>query len=436
MYKLLFLLLLMECFFGLFAQQRYLLYIYDLFLVLCTIYFFIKRKKQRRQFPTKLVLFFVISLVINIIACRINRGQLISQSLRLLELLNYGYCMFFFALCLSNISIDKCEKILRICFFIACIFYLVEYFVFFPAPVIHMLYFEEEEHRMRIYGQLCIFLGYFYYLNRFIISSKKLRIDNIIGIILGFIVILTLGFRSTLIASIFVSILLVFRHKGKNVLAVVPYLLVLIFLVIAVINTDYGQTVVGNMIARQTGGATLDNDDYIRVLEWNYFTKDHFISIPDYIFGSGIPNYDSSYGRQIYNLFSFNQFGEPTKSVAQWRDWGIIGFSWMLGLPAAIILLFFILYMITKKTPPKYYYLSATYLFLFMICITTMEVFREGAFAFHALALYILTKVSKPNDNGKKLGLETSKGSPRRNKAVKASFRREEVISENVQSEA
>lgn len=402
MTKLLVFLLLLESCFGLWTQERSYIYIYSIILAISTVLYYRKTKKQKKSIESKIVLFFVLSLIVNIIACYINRGQTILQSLRESELLYYGYFMFFFVLCLSKISVKSCEKIIRICFFIACIVYLSEYFIFFPKPIINMLYFEEGEHRMRIVGQMVIFIGYFYYLNRFLTSKNKFNVENIAGLFLGFIVILTLGFRSSLIASVLVSFLLVMRQRGKNVISVVPYIIALAVVFLIVFNTDYGQETLLNMITRQQEGQTFDNEDYARVLEWNYFVNNHFVSVGDYIFGSGIPNYDSSYGQQIYNLFDFNKFGEPTSSIAQWRDWGIVGFSWILGIPAALVLVFFDLYMIFKKTPKEYYYISATYLFLLLIFVTTMEFYRQGSFAFHGLMLYILSKVAISKENAAK----------------------------------
>lgn len=376
-------------FWGIMSSLRYICY--AICITLFCFFCLTMKDKQLRQYKWgQLPLFFCIAILLNIMSCYINRQQNIVLSFQITEYLYLFYFLFFYVFVKSKISIISCEWLIKVLFFTFSIAYLLEYFVFFPKPVIKPLYFEVVEHRMRLYGQMICFIGYFFFLNK-LLCKQGARLVNVTGIALGLIIILTLGFRSTLIGTIAVSIFMIYRVQGR-LTSIVRSFFLLAILICVVMNTEFGEKVISNMLERQATD-NFDNTDYIRILEWNYYTTNHFINGYDYFFGSGIPSNYSAYGRQIASLASFNQFGEVTTSVAQWRDWGIIGFSWILGLPATFTLILLFRILIFTKVDKKYMYLKCTYCLLLLISITTMELFREGAFVFHALSLYMIYRL-------------------------------------------
>lgn len=376
---------------GLISTLRFICYAICIFLFCLSFTFIIKKDKQLSVFKWRnLPLFFCGAILLNMISCFINRKQSIALSFQIIEYLYLFYFLFFYVFVKSKISIINCEWLIKILFFTFALAYLLEYFVFFPKPVIKPLYFEVGEHRMRLYGQIICFIGYFFFLNK-LLCKQGAHLVNVTGIALGLIIILTLGFRSTLIGTIAVSIFMIYRVQGR-LTSIVRSFVLLVILICVVMNTEFGEKVISNMLERQATD-NFDNTDYIRILEWNYYTTNHFINGCDYFFGSGIPSNYSAYGRQIASLASFNQFGEVTTSVAQWRDWGIIGFSWILGLPATFTLILLFGILIFTKVDKKYMYLKCTYCLLLLISITTMELFREGAFVFHALSLYMIYRL-------------------------------------------
>lgn len=376
---------------GLISTLRFICYAICIFLFCLSFTFIIKKDKQLSVFKWRnLPLFFCGAILLNMISCFINRKQSIALSFQIIEYLYLFYFLFFYVFVKSKISIINCEWLIKILFFTFALAYLLEYFVFFPKPVITPLYFEVGEHRMRLYGQIICFIGYFFFLNK-LLCKQGSHLVNVTGIALGLIIILTLGFRSTLIGTIAVSIFMIYRVQGR-LTSIVRSFVLLVILICVVMNTEFGEKVISNMLERQATD-NFDNTDYIRILEWNYYTTNHFINGYDYFFGSGIPSNYSAYGRQIASLASFNQFGEVTTSVAQWRDWGIIGFSWILGLPATFILILLFGILIFTKVDKKYMYLKCTYCLLLLISITTMELFRQGAFVFHALSLYMIYRL-------------------------------------------
>lgn len=368
-------------------------------------YWFCRLRKNvelSKSIEHKFIIYLFICIGINFISCWYFRGQSPYLTLRTSMIRNFFPLLVFYYLIHKNYSIKDIEKGLQVLFFIFILCYMMEYFVFYPQEVFFLNSNNVGEKRFRLTGQLILFLGYYYNLNRFLLSRGN-RITSCFGVVLGAICILLLGFRSFTLAFIAVSLIMIYRIQGFR-LSSIKYLLLFIVLIIAVGQTDFGETIIGNMLERQNSGATLDNEDYIRVKQWEYFTTQHFQNGLERFFGSGIPNLDSSYGKYMESFQGYNNYGEPTGSVAAWVDWGVYGLSWTLGIPAAVMLYLFVIYMVFKKLGNKYIYISSTYLLLLVTSITTVEIFRFGAFAFHGIILYLLYKIKK-NEN---IGINTS----------------------------
>lgn len=376
---------------GLIPALRFICYAICIFLFCLSFTFNAKKDEQLSVFKWRnLPLFFCGAILLNMISCFINRKQSIALSFQITEYLYLFYFLFFYVFVKSKISIINCEWLIKVLFFTFALAYLLEYFIFFPRLVITPLYFEITEHRMRLYGQMISFLGYFFFLNKLLCKDGNKTV-NIVGISLGLVIILTLGFRSTLVATIVVSVFMIYKVQGR-ITGLLKSLFLFAILLIIVINTDFGENIINKMLERQATD-NFDNSDYIRILEWNYYTTNHFLNGFDYFFGSGIPSEYSVYGKNMFSLANFNQYGEVTTSIAQWRDWGIIGFSWILGLPATLVLILLFVILIFTNVDKEFMYIKCTYIFLLFISITTMEIYRQGAFVFHALSLYMIYRL-------------------------------------------
>ena len=173
--------------------------------------------------------------------------------------------------------------------------------------------------------------------------------------------------------------------------------IVLAFAIIIAIQIPAVQKQIDNMMLRQTEGQTFQNEDYVRNIQLFYFINEHPINPLDYFFGSGIPSYSSKYGKDWYNVSTeIGSYGQRmTVGMYGWVDWGIIGLSWMTGVPMGILLYGFILFMIFRKYGKRNLYISALYLFLLLTSITTIEFYRQGAYVYHAFILYLTTLLDK-----------------------------------------
>ena len=382
------LILYIEAFFGILPLSPYQVLIA---VCLCTLWGVFQYSNISKQniWWIKIPYYLLLCLILNFVFCWINRGQTIVQSFSNMETLGYFFFLLFAYFFRSNMSLHDCENLIKRLFVFFIIVYLLKFFVFFDSTFINPAYLDPWEHRIRLNGQMIGFISYFYYLNRILIGRGK-KYENIIFFILSYIFIFTLGFRTTLFSVILSSIVMAFRLKidmRKFLFIFIGFSL--LFVIVA--NTDYGNNVISNMTERMIQDKSRGENTY-RALELNYFLKSHFISISDYIFGSGNPVLSSAYGKHMDNLSEYSSSGEVLFTTAQWRDWGIIGFSWIFGLPAALVIYIYIFVMLLIKTKKRYAFIASTYLFFLLNSVTTMEMYRHGSFAFHAFMLYMLYK--------------------------------------------
>ena len=224
--------------------------------------------------------------------------------------------------------------------------------------------------------------------------EKDSYYKNILGLLLSFICIVLLGFRSYFASILLVSLIQIYRVKGvslKSFKTIICGVLCLFLLS----QTEMVQNVIENMKNRQHS-QTFSNKEYIRWMEFNYYTNNHFQNGYEMFWGSGPWNGDSQYGKYIESFRRAESVisGNDT-SVTTWWDWGLIGLSWAMGIPLALLIYIYLFYMAFKKTNKRYYYMSSIYIFLILTSITTIETYRFGAFTFHALLLYLMYAIRR-----------------------------------------
>ena len=378
----LFIIFIYEGFWGLY---EYPYWVMCLCLLPCLALFMNKADEELKRFwGRKIFLFFLLSIIINLYFSYVNRHQSPLSVLSNPEFLYYLYFFSFFLFININFSIEDIETIIKICYFSFLPCYFLEFFVFYPNPVFKLLALTEDEHRFRMVGQLIGFIGYFYYLNKALLSKGVI---DFVWAFLGVVFILLLGFRTHLAALAVASLFMILKIKGVS-FKIVKYVLVVVLMALAVVSTRFGTEIVENIVNRQET-QTLDDEDYIRVAQFLYFTEEHFISTTDFLFGSGIPSGKNPYAKSMEVKVGLDL--EPT----QWRDWGLLGLSWMMGLPLLLVLLYFIIKMIIAKVPNQYCFISATYLELLLVSLLNIEFYRDGAYVFHGLLLCLIYQIGK-----------------------------------------
>src|SRR5690606_22303500 len=80
----------------------------------------------------------------------------------------------------------------------------------------------------------------------------------------------------------------------------------------------------------------LTNEDYIRVVQYKYFTSEHFKAPVDAIFGSGVPDLRAN------NNYS-NEMNDLLVRGITWVDFGLLSISWIIGVPTVILMIVYAL---------------------------------------------------------------------------------------------
>jgi hypothetical protein len=320
----------------------------------------------------------LIGLFFNMISCYYFREQSIFDSFKASVI--FYYIMFYFMLRIINSSIDQMESSLFILVIILCGCYIVQYLIY---PRVIFSGAEEEyfdDVRIRLVGQSFSSLGYFFGLNNLLIGKRK--ISNLFLTLLCFGVILLMGFRTMSAGILFFTFILLIRVYGfswKNF--AIGLLSVGIF--IAIIQLPVFADKINYMLQKQET-QNLSNPNYIRVIQFQYFTQYHFHNILEYILGSGIPFEGTNYSKYMSSLNNEGIFAE---------DWGLLGLSWLIGIIPVTFMIFYSIKAFILKVDKQYYYIGIWFLYLVTTSITTAEFFRPGNFVVQAIALYMVERL-------------------------------------------
>ena len=369
-------------------------------ILLFFIYFVIYKSDHgfiTKRWQDNFITIFFVCVLTNFISCWINRKQSILESIQTEEIQNMFLIFFFYILLKFRSNVSDIEKSIVVLYtiFISCFF--LQYFIFYPIPVFRMIGINSEtlfdshgnENRFRLLSQMIGFIGYFFSLNKILTESNK-PIYYYCGVIMGLVFIILLGFRGEAVAVVIASLYMIYRVKGIKT-KMVGEIVLFVIVAFLVIQIPFVHKQIDNMLVRQMGGQTYTNEYYIRNVQLYYFLNEHSINPFDFFFGSGMPSWTSEYGKKWYNLSTtIGSYGQNmTVGMYGWVDWGIIGLSWMMGIPLGLLLYGFMLYMIFKNYGKRYMYISSLYLFLLLTSFTTIEFYRQGAYIYHALILYL-----------------------------------------------
>lgn len=342
-------------------------------------------------FP-RLLKWYVLLMILNMVTCLFFRkqGLYVSFTAWFPFLLIFYYPFFKYL----NISIKGWESVLFILFFILLIGYTLQN-IFLTVEFFYLdtgIDFLQIESRVRIWSSSILSLGGIYSLNK---ALRGKRVYYLFFVWMCIIIFLQ-GTRSNIIGIALVSIVMYIRIVGfswKMIGAAIAA-----FALLFVLST---QSIFQNKVEEiQTRSQTqsLNNSDYVRVLNFNYHMNNHFINGVEYFLGSGrtkILDDETPLSKAP------SEYSRLRSSLAQnyhWyvADWGLLGLSWEVGIPFLIVFLSLFIAMYRKKVPKDYYYIGVWELYL----ILSTGLFGETIhchhnIVFHALALVILDQVSQ-----------------------------------------
>lgn len=326
--------------------------------------------------------FIFIGLVCSTLSCWFYREQTPLESFQ--GLFYYYGILFYFFLKWKKFGIVDVERalfVLVVAFDILYIvqFHLIDYGINFLNIQDWMLNDHAVEgNRLRVMSSGLYNLGIFFGLVKY--NQTKNNVYMIL-ILLGFYVMLLSGFRQLLASSALTLVFYAYKIKIKiNVKQLIIFAILCIGL-FYIYNLPEVQAKIDGMILRNENGANLANDDYVRILQLNFYLNDFFHDPIEWFFGGGLPYYKSAYGK----------WAEMNYQVV---DWGLLGQSWALGILTVSGFLMFSIKAIRLKVSNEYMYVSLWYIFLLLSSITNYEFMRAGNFLVHAIALYIVELAS------------------------------------------
>ncbi|MDU0808905.1 hypothetical protein [Aquirufa regiilacus] len=339
------------------------------------------------------IILFIIGLFISMLSCYYFRNQTLMESF---WQYNYLYALtFYFLIKAFNLPAVAMERVLVILVVLFCVAYFYQYSVY---PSMVFIYndqeYEANDVRVRLVGQGLASLGYFYSLNKILINKKN-RLFFLLLLLATLLSILLMGFRTMLLGIVLMTSIIVIKIIGFNRRLLIYSILISIFSLF-VLNLEVVSNKLNSMSERQKTD-NLSNNDYVRLLQLNYYMTEHFKSNSEYLLGSGLPQRGdkennikaSSYGKYMDSLLS---------QGLTWVDWGLLSMSWVIGIIPVLTSIFYSIKAYRIKTKKEHLYLGVWFMYILIISFTTIEILRAGNLALQAFC-FVLIETTVRNNN-------------------------------------
>ena len=338
----------------------------------------------------RVLLFLLISLIFNMVSCYIYQGQEFWDSIKAMAF--FYYIFFYFIICYLSPSVNSLVTSITWLSLIFNTLYILQFYLLQRGitflPVDETSIYLGEGARFHMIGSglasLSIFLG----VNQFLSHKRKLYLLLSIS---GIFVLLLMAFRTMVVLSLLFVVLELFLVKGVKKSTFVYFILFGVLLLVT-LQIPVVADKIEYMWEKQFGQGTehsFSNKEYIRWVTLAYYYNDHFHDSLEMFLGSGYPVVNGSYYKNIEtSLWSIGIF---------WMDWGILGLSWMIGIPAVLSMLYYSFKVYKIKSDQAFFFLPIWFLYMILSSITTAEFFRQGNFIIQALCLYLAERTYKEN---------------------------------------
>lgn len=337
---------------------------------------------------------FAIAIALNCWSCLYYRNQSVFETFTCWAPLLIFY--LYYPLSKMRLSSSDVEKILYLLFICATMAHLVQ--TIFPNHAIFEVETSEEKFendlRVRLFSDAVLFLGNIYCFNKLLVS-KGIQLKLLFVYVLSFVMIFLMGFRMLIFVTIVVSIYIYIRiHKAD----LVRFLMIgsfLVVLFIGLMSVPLVQERVSEIIERNETD-NFKNDDYVRVVLFNYYYSDYFKDYTEMVLGSGMVRrivednktpFPSQYSKEVsYNSEQYHFY--PV-------DMGMIGLSWEAGIPAFILMNIICIYLLFSKLDKRYMYINGWGLFLLLIQITSPFYYYHHNLIYTVLIWLLLVKIKE-----------------------------------------
>lgn len=384
-YRVLFLLLLMNWFFGTIVLKDWggrLQYLW----IAMLLWFMFAYRKVRSCYTTPLILYGIF-VFLSCVYSTLYNGQSFIRCARA-TYPAWGL-LSFFTFFLFKMNAAKTFKVLRIFSVLFCFAYLIQWAVYpaviFGAGDTNLV--SLDTYRARMPSSICSYLLFFYGIKNFLSERKPIYI---VYLVLGFTCMIIMGFRSLMAISVFMAIIMIltiYRHSIQKTLVVIAIAGAMVW---AALQVPLVQDKIDEMMERQESEQTFQNSDYIRYTAFYFFQNEVFVKPGEKIFGGGYPDGKSSYSRYLVRNQMF--------SGLYWVDLGIIGLSWIIGIPAVALLVYLVVRCSWRCKDQELMFIRYALLAVLGGSIgTSMEIFRECNMYVIGLLFYLEYVYHKEN---------------------------------------
>lgn len=346
---------------------------------------------RKKPIFTKEFIILIIGLICNYCSSYYYEGQSFLHSFMICA--NLLYLSYYFFLVKYNIDVKTVEDSTIFLCLVFCLLYIVQFILLQYNIYIFSSLNLNNDHgidtRFRLPASGLASLSYFIGLNGILLKERKRT--SMILIVLGLSVLLIMAFRTMLAGVVLFSFIMYVKIKGFNI-KILKYIFVTGIICSIIYFIPIFKSKIDYMLEKQMEGTeTLNNKDYIRVITYEYYTKDKLNDPIEYFFGMGLPFPNSKLGKEQSDLAE--SYGIFT------ADWGLLGLSWNLGIIPVLVMVFYSIKVFLIKKPKYFQYLGIWMLYLLSISITTAEFYRTGNYVIQAIVLYICYKVKIKDEN-------------------------------------
>lgn len=371
----------------------YLLLSFMACLMLSSNFYSIWQSKRHTKFQcNKLLLYYGFFIVLNCITCYFFRGQ--SGIVTLQAWAPFLIIYLFPIMRTWNLSLKEWQKVIVALFIYYAIGYILQY-VFNKTMIMYMSSTWEKylrEGRIRIFSESILYIGTLLFWNKYLLKKK---IIFLLLFVLGFFLIFLTRFRLIILTLPIVLLYIYFKINGFS-WKIISYSIIIVLAINLASYMPVVQEAIDEMYERNER-SNLDNDNYARVVGYEYFTKNHFKNNVEYFFGSGmtvlavdadkqeVHKTPSQYSKKMSRLGAYSHIFTV--------DWGLLGLSWVAGIPFVLILILILLKIIRTSVPNDYLFLRGYCILVLLIGIFNPMVYYHKNIFFLAIILTILDLV-------------------------------------------
>lgn len=97
--------------------------------------------------------------------------------------------------------------------------------------------------------------------------------------------------------------------------------------------------------------------------------------------------------------FPYSDYGKFENDVMidkyglYYADWGLIGLSWMIGIPTVLVMVYYSFKMFLTKVPKEYLYLGVYFFNIVISSITTHEFYIHENFVVQSILFCVFVKI-------------------------------------------